>query len=73
MPTDRKTATESLEMTTDVIVTAMYRDFDDGSLAEMLIHGEEFPPEPIVVALNRSIQKELHRRKQEREDLEADR
>lgn len=69
MATSAETQREMLEPVADAVVEFMYQDLDDQVLRDMLIHGKEFPPAPVVEALNKSIQNELDRRQREREEL----
>lgn len=73
MTTDHKPPASTLGQDAEMIVEGIYRGLSDDKLRQMIMHGNEFDPVPVVVALNKAIQKELDRRKRENEELEADR
>jgi hypothetical protein len=52
----------------DVVFQVIYNGLDDQKLRDMLLYGNEFPPAPEVLTVNRAIQNELDRRQREREE-----
>lgn len=61
----------ALEEKPEMVFQVMYHGLDDEKLSSMLLYGNEFPPAPEVMAINRAINNELDRRRREREDLEV--
>jgi hypothetical protein len=51
----------------DVFVRSFYRGFDDGTLGEILEVGKLYPKTAETEAMNAALQREIDRRKQERE------